>query len=115
MEEVPRSKPALFLLDDRDALARQDEEILLARIGVIQAARLPWEEECEVDADLVEPVAVEIGTPAKSGPAALEHGPAPEGVVGEPCRVADIEDEPSVGDRDEAGLGTLEMRLQGRA
>ncbi len=58
---------------------------------------------------------LEIGTSAKSRPAALEHSPAPEGVVGEPCRVADIEDEPSVGDRDEAGLSALEARFQGSA
>jgi hypothetical protein len=41
VEEVPGSQPALFLLDDRDALAREDEEVLLARVGVVEAARLP--------------------------------------------------------------------------
>ena len=111
MEEVPRSKPALFLLDNRQALAREDEEILLARIGVIEAARLPRRQDGQREADLVEPLALKIRTPAKRGPAALEHAPEPECLVQEPRRVTNVEDEPSVGDRDEARLSRLEVRL----
>jgi hypothetical protein len=36
----------------------------MARIGVIEAARLPRREEGQREADLVEPVALEIGTTA---------------------------------------------------
>jgi hypothetical protein len=115
MEEVPRSKPALFLLDNRHALAREDEEILLARIGVIEAARLPRQQDGQCEADLVEPVALEIGSPTHGRPTALENSPEPERLVGEPRCVADVEDEPSVGDRDEARLSSLEVRLLRRA
>src|SRR5581483_6486427 len=39
VEEVPRPQPSLLALDERDALAGQHEEVLLPRVGVVEAAR----------------------------------------------------------------------------
>jgi hypothetical protein len=38
MEEVPGPEPPLLSLDEQPALTRQDEERLLIRLGVVDAA-----------------------------------------------------------------------------
>jgi hypothetical protein len=41
MEKVPLAQRALLVLDDRDALPVEAEEVLLHGFGVVAAGRLP--------------------------------------------------------------------------
>jgi len=50
MKEVPLTQGALFVVHDRDALAEEDEEILLHRFRVIAAIRLARLHHLDVDA-----------------------------------------------------------------
>jgi hypothetical protein len=50
MEKVPLAQRALLVLDDRDALPVEDEEVLLHRFGVVAAGRLPRPHDLDVQA-----------------------------------------------------------------
>src|SRR5206468_12680887 len=52
VEEVPRPQEPLLSLDEQATLAGQDEEILLLRLAVVEAVRLPRLEHVQPDADL---------------------------------------------------------------
>jgi hypothetical protein len=54
VDEVPRAKPSLVALDQQQALAGQDEEVLLARLTVIEGARLSRLHHAERVSDLSE-------------------------------------------------------------
>src|SRR5205814_1598793 len=81
VEEVPLLERALFALDDQEALAAQDEKVLLVGLAVVHAHRLPRLQRVQVEAELVEFYVV------------LEVAESPELVL-PPARVARVEDEP---------------------
>jgi hypothetical protein len=83
MDEVPRPQPALVLLDQDQALAVEDEKVLLLVLGVVHRVRLPRLEDVDVDPELGKPVL-----------AAFERNPRAEVVAAERLRVGDVDDEP---------------------
>jgi len=64
VEEVPGPQASLFVLDDQRALARQDEERLLVRLGVVEGG-LPGLEDGDVDPELGSS-ALEVGSSVPS-------------------------------------------------
>jgi hypothetical protein len=50
MQKVPLAQRALLVLHDRDALSVEDEEVLLHRLRVVAAIRLPRLHDLNVDA-----------------------------------------------------------------
>src|SRR6185295_7846721 len=52
VHEVPRAQGALLALDDEHALAREDEEVLLVALAVVDPAGLPRLEDGQRDADM---------------------------------------------------------------
>jgi hypothetical protein len=42
VQEVPGTEGTLLALDEQEALAAENDEVLLIRLGVVQPARLPW-------------------------------------------------------------------------
>src|SRR5262249_9784020 len=94
---------SLLALDDQPALAGQNEEPLLVRLGVIDAA-LPGLEHGDVDPELLEldrRIAVLVREPARRSAAV--------GVP--PLGVAHVDDEPAVRHGSEPGAGVLESRF----
>src|SRR5438067_7475093 len=87
MEVVPLPQPALFLLDDQYALARQHEEALLRRLGVVERVRVARPEDAEVDAHVLERVLPRLDWIAR---AALLR-------VANRQRVFEVEHEPALG------------------
>ena len=84
VHEIPRLQAALFALDDEQALAGQDEEVLLRPLAVVHAVRLAGAEDADAHPDLLE-----------SHVFAVEHRVAPE-LVAEPPRLARVRHEPPV-------------------
>jgi hypothetical protein len=99
MDEVPGAEPPLLTLDQEQALAREDEEVLLGVLAVIHAARLTRSDDPEGDPDLVEAQILR-----------LEGGVEPELAL-EPACVPRIEDEPALPSGTEAVLLALERSL----
>src|SRR5207247_2298982 len=54
VHEVPCPQRPLLLLDEQEALAVEDEEVLLRRLGVVEAVRLARLEHADVHPDLLE-------------------------------------------------------------
>src|SRR5881398_2267739 len=52
VEEVPRAQDAFLPLDQQAALARENEEVLLLRLAVVEAVRLAGLEHVQPDAEL---------------------------------------------------------------
>src|SRR2546430_8051986 len=100
VHEVPCLQRALFAFDQREALAREDEEVLLVRLAVVPAARLARQQDRDRVADVRERDLV-----------SLEDARRPEHIVVDPSGVADVDDEPAVRRRGEAVIGLLEPRL----
>ena len=103
MEEVPGSEESLLALDEQPALAFENEERLLIRLGVIDAA-LARLENRDVDPDLREldrRIAVLALEPAR---------PAPR-LRSEPLGIAHVDDEPALGDGGEPGASVLKPRF----
>src|SRR5207244_12832810 len=98
--EVPRLELSLAPLDQQDALAGEDEEILLIRLAVIPPARLARLEHGECEADV-----------RKGRVVALEDAGVPAHLVRDPRRLRDAADEPPVGDRRQADVQLFETRL----
>ena len=99
VDEVPRLQPPLLALDHEHALAGDDEEVLLARLAVVHAARLAGLEHGDADAELLE-VAV-----------AFEVRPAAEPLPLPPAGVPRVEHEPARAFCAEALGQLLELRL----
>src|SRR5207248_2059350 len=103
VDEVPRAELPLLTLDEQQALAREDEEVLLDLLPVVHAGGLTRREDADVDADLLEPSL------------ALEPGPRTERVVLVPACLLRVDDEPALALWNEAGLRLLERRLLNHA
>jgi hypothetical protein len=93
VHEVPGAQPPLLALDEQQALAAQDEEVLLRPLAVVEAERLPRFEDVQVQAELPEAaLALEVAVEAERA-----------GVV--PAALRGVEDEPAVAVGDQAVLG----------
>ena len=103
MEEVPGSEQPLLALDDQPALTGQNEEGLLIRLGVIDAA-LAGLEHGHIDPELREldrRFAVLVREPARRSPRLRR----------EPLGIAHVDDEPALRDRGEPGASVLKARF----
>jgi hypothetical protein len=61
VEEVPLSQDPLLVFDERQTLAREDEEVLLRRLGVVQAAWTAGLEHGERDPEVRKALLLELG------------------------------------------------------
>src|SRR5581483_158353 len=103
---VPGCEAPLLALDEEEALACEDEEVLLRLLRMVEGGGLPGREHLQRHAELREHApAVERAR------VAFEDAASSERVVLEPDRLADGDDEPAVGDRCEPGVDPLEPRL----
>ena len=100
VHEVPRFQRSLLAFDDQQALAGEDEEVLLRVLAVVHAVRLPWAEDADADPDLVEADLV-----------ALELRVGIE-LAREPACVAHVQDEPALADRPQTVSIVLERGLR---
>src|SRR3954465_1377384 len=103
MEEVPGSEDSLLALDEQPALTGQDEEGLLIRLGVVNAA-LPGLEDGHIDPELREldrRLAVFVGEPTGCAPRLRR----------EPLGVAHIDDEPTLRDRGKPRASVFKPRF----
>ncbi len=102
MDEVPGLQAALLALDHEDALAGDDEEVLLAALAVVQAVPLSRLEHVDPEAE--------------PGPLllAFEAGVLAALLALYPGHVAGVEDEPPLALGDEAVLGRRQLCLSHR-
>ena len=111
VDEVPGAKVPFLLLDDEEALAGENEEILLLGLGVIQAARLPLLEDVEAEAELREEDLLQLRALAQRWTVCLEGAAPAEVGIPHPGRVGGVQDEPAVIGGNEAGRGFSEGRF----
>jgi hypothetical protein len=93
MDEVPWPETALLALNDENALALQDEEILLHRLAVVMT-RGARRENTDREASGRLDVFVEVGAPAQDELVRLEDANSAEVIVVDPSGVARVDDEP---------------------
>src|SRR5581483_7460519 len=101
VHEIPRAERPLLALDQEQALAGEDEEVLLTRLAVVARGRLARLEHADRVPELRE-----------RDRAALEDAAGAERLVRDPRRVPDVDDEPAPGGRREPSAGVLEPRLR---
>src|SRR3954468_8212935 len=97
MEEVPGSQTPLLAFDEQPALTRQNEERLLIRLGVVDAA-LPGLEDSHIDPELRELdrwLAVLVREPTRRAPR----------IRGKPLSIAHADNEPTLGHGGKPGTG----------
>jgi hypothetical protein len=99
VHEVPGSERPLLPFDDQQALAGEDEEVLLVGLPVVHRKGLAWPEARELDPELRE-----LGLALEDGAVAAALALAPDGLPR-------VEDEPAVSVRPQPGLGLFERRL----
>src|SRR3954468_13799060 len=100
MKEVPGSEDSLLFLDEEPALTGQNEEGLLIRLGVVDAA-LAGLEDGHIDSELREldhRLAVLVGEPTRRAPRLRRK----------PLGIAHVDDEPTVRDGGKPGASVLE-------
>src|SRR6478736_10019918 len=103
VEEVPGSEESLLALDEQPALTGQNEEGLLIRLGVVDAA-LAGLEDGHIDPEmrkLDRRLAVLVGEPARRAPRLRR----------EPLRIAHVDDKPTLRDGGKPGAGVLKPRF----
>jgi hypothetical protein len=101
VEEVPRPEQPLLAVDEQPALAGQDEERLLLRLGVVEAVRLARLQHAQVDAELLE-----------LGARVLEPDTRAERLGRPPLGVPHVDDEPAVIRGHETRAAVREARLR---
>src|SRR6266513_2647382 len=103
MEEVPGSEESLLALDEQPALTGQNEEVLLIRLGVVDAA-VAGLEDGHIDPELREldrRLAVLVGEPTRSA-SRLRR---------EPLGIAHVDDKPPLRDGGKPGASVLKPRF----
>src|SRR6266550_2533478 len=103
MEEVPGSEESLLALDEQPALTGQNQEGLLIRLGVVNAA-LAGLEDGDIDPELREldrRLAVLVGEPTCSAPRLRR----------EPLGIAHVDDKPTLRDGRKPGASVLKPRF----
>jgi hypothetical protein len=101
---VPGGQWTKSHLDQEQARAGEDEEVLLVRLVVVSAARLTGLQHGDRESKLWEGDVV-----------ALDDARVAEHVVRHPRGVRDVDDEPAVGDRREPAEQLLESRFVGHS
>ena len=98
MDEVPRPEKALLAFDEQEAVAGEDEEVLLGVLAVVHAVRLTRPEDPDAEAEFLEAV---IGV--------LEAAVAAEDGVFVPAGSARVDDEATTtfGDKTRVAFGQL--------
>src|SRR3954454_16802406 len=103
MEEVPGSEQSLLALHEQPALTGQNEEGLLIRLGVVNAA-LAGLETSHIDPELREldrRLAVLVGEPTRRSPRLRR----------EPLGIAHVDDKPTLRDGGKPGASVLKPRF----
>src|SRR5436190_17037401 len=103
MEEVPSSEESLLALDEQPALTGQNEEGLLIRLGVVDAA-LAGLEDGHIDPELREldrRLAVLVGEPTRRTPRLRR----------EPLGITHVDDKPTLRDGGKPGASVLKPRF----
>src|SRR4051812_39635689 len=103
MEEVPGSEESLLVLDEQSALTGQNEEGLLIRLGVVNAA-LAGLEHGHIDPELRElnrRLAGFVGEPTRRAPRLRR----------EPLGIAHVDDKPALRDGGKPGASILKPRF----
>src|SRR5512146_1462207 len=103
MEEVPGSEKSLLPLDEQPALTGQDEEGLLIRLGVVDAA-LAGLKDGHIDPELRKldrRLAVLVGEPTRRTPRLRRK----------PLGVAHVDDKPTLRDGGKPGASVLKPRF----
>ena len=76
MDEIPLLQRPLVVLDEEEAFADQHEEALLARLGVVEPARLSGAQDLQLYPDLRKRLRRDLGAPSQDGPVRLERARA---------------------------------------
>jgi hypothetical protein len=98
----------LLALDHENALAGEDDEVLLLfAFSVVEAVRLTSAEDAEREAGKVERHLVQIGSLPQHEVVGLEDADAAEAIVVQPRRIPCIDDEPAGADRRKARADIL--------
>ena len=100
VDEVPGAKPSLLAFDQKQALPRQHEEVLLRIFSVVERIRLGRAEDANAQADLVEASVVRLEGRIKAATVGLEPGD-----------VARIDDKPALSGSPDAVLYLLKRSL----
>jgi hypothetical protein len=103
----PRAQLPLLTFDDQSCFARDDEEVLLVGLPVVDGHRLARHEHEGVDAELVGIAAPAFEVVGDDADRAAAVGVTPLGV-------AHVEDVPALARRGEPVLGLLQFRLGNR-
>src|SRR4051794_7518063 len=101
VHEVPRFQVPVLALDQEQALAVEDEEVLLVRLAVVAASGLARLEDGDREAELRPALQVLV----------LEHAGVAERGARHPVGVADVDDEPALARGREPAGRLLEPRL----
>src|SRR6185369_7782551 len=96
VDEVPGAQFSLLALDEQQALAGEDEEVLLLVLAVIEPVGLAGLEHVEPEAELRELGPPGLERALRAGRPLLAAGGA------QPLRVSDVDDEPALAGRREA-------------
>jgi hypothetical protein len=99
VHEVPLLQPPLLALDQKQALAGEDEEVLLLVLAVIHARGLPRLEDADVETDLLE-----ARVRALEARVGAEVTVLPDGLLR-------VQDEPALPLRADPGVGAVVLRL----
>ena len=91
-----------FPLDDQQALAAQDEEVLLIGLAVVHGAGLARLENVDLEADLRVLLHLELRSLLDEAAVGLKGAARTEDIVPHPRDVADVEHKPAVPLRDES-------------
>src|SRR5262245_6435415 len=105
VDEIPCLQAVLLAFDQKEALAREHEKVLLLVLPVVHAVRLAGLDNVEVDA-----VEREALVP-------LESTPVPKRLVALPARLSGVDDEPTLplGNQPRVSLDELRFRHHLRA
>ncbi len=95
MDEVPGLQRSLIALDQEQALALEDEEVLLLVLAVVHARGLAGLEDADIDPEL------------REASVALEAGEGTEVAV-QPARLLRVQHEPAFSTRGKAAVFALE-------
>src|SRR5688500_11851588 len=104
VHEVPGAEVTLLVLDDQDAFAHQDEEVLLHRLRVVHVGRPPRPEYAQDESRARLDVLAEIRPAAQDEVVGLEDAAGLRLIVVHPRRLPGVDNEPPRRHGREAGL-----------
>ena len=107
VHEVPGPQVPFLVLDDQHALAHEDQEVLLDRLGVVEGRRLPRRDNADREPGTRLHVLREIRTAPQHEVVGLEDADAAVVVVADPRGFGRVDDEPAWSDRCHSGCDTF--------